>query len=410
MSEVEEVKDEGYPATAIATWSGYVYQGKVALYHSLKLISEGDLAFELQLDSSDDFAIYKDGVIASAHQVKAKIGKSRGSYGEALEKCSKIEFDRAKGISRYLHVSVQLNNTDDYTGGSKEVVKFYPYGDKPYCALGEIEGLTKAIIKQILEKKAVILDDKLLNFNYCLLSEKISSKAVEIHRIVQEDREKASKAAYENRIAAQSLLDDLTHNNPYFNRDYYSVNLKARLEAHLEERLDQCLPALTDATYGRARRLFDHIRVTPAGELKSLCQLMKPSAEFTSIQKQDIRRYTDLVQAMSSDPILYQLPHYLDVRKRFYIPTALDVDTSEDCTSDMLEQMESNGDLLKLLFEYNHLIASKSTASFMIDTKYTRADDLESQEVQDRIDSNITKTLCITVVTKDDAEARLNDK
>jgi hypothetical protein len=45
----------------------------------------------------------------------------------------------------------------------------------------------------------------------------------------------------------------------------------------------------------------------------------------------------------------------------------------------------------------------------MVDTKYTVSADLDEQETQERIDSNITKTLCISIVTKQDAEARLND-
>lgn len=403
-------EDEKYPASAVSTWSGYVYQGKIALYHSLKLILAGDVDFELQLDSSDDFAIYKNGLVSSAHQVKAKIGKYRSAYSEALEKSAAIEFDRKKGISRYIHVSVQLDNTDNHTGANGETVKFYQYENKPHCGLGEIEGLTKEVIKKICDSKSITLSDNLLNYNYCLLSEKISSKAVEIHRIVQEDRIKANQAAYDNRITAKSILDDIITQNPYNDTEYYAVDLKARLQTHLEDRLDQALPSMSDATYQRARRLCEHIRTTEANELKTLCQLMKPSERFKDIQKTDIRRYSNLIQSITIEPILHQLPHYLDSQKRFYIPTALDVDDNDECTSDILGEMESNGDLLRLLFEYNHLIASKSTESFTFNTKFTNSDELDQQEVQDRIDSNITKSLCISIVTKDDAEARLNDK
>ena len=35
---------------------------------------------------------------------------------------------------------------------------------------------------------------------------------------------------------------------------------------------------------------------------------------------------------------------------------------------------------------------------------------LDDQEVKDRIDSNITKSFCLSIMTKEDAEARLNDK
>ena len=34
--------DEKYPASAVSSWSGFVYQGKIALYHSLKLIHDTD--------------------------------------------------------------------------------------------------------------------------------------------------------------------------------------------------------------------------------------------------------------------------------------------------------------------------------------------------------------------------------
>ncbi|GFZ62406.1 hypothetical protein PSE10A_49170 [Pseudomonas amygdali pv. eriobotryae] len=84
MSELAE------PNSAISSWSGFVYQGKVALYYSLKLLTEGVRDFELQLDSTDDFAIYKDGKLLSAHQVKAKVGSTRGSYTSALKSLQKL--------------------------------------------------------------------------------------------------------------------------------------------------------------------------------------------------------------------------------------------------------------------------------------------------------------------------------
>lgn len=411
--KVSDDTDKNYPATAATTWSGFVYQGKIALYHCLKLINQGTVDFELQLDSSDDFAIYKNGTLISAHQVKANIGKYRSGYAAALEKSSTIEFDRTKGISRYFHVSVQLDDTDDHTGTNKELVQFYVYGKNKYCGLGEIEGLTKDLIRQICVSRSITHSEDLLNYNYCLLSEKISSKAVEIHRLVQDERVKANEAAYNNRIGAQSLLDDILTKNPYNSTEYFAVHLKAELCSYLEERLDQALPGMSDEMYARARRLFEHIRLTDASELKALCQLMKPSERFSSVQKADIRRYSGLIEAMNIEPILKQFPHYLDGENRFYLPTALDLPFLEDregCISDLLGEMERNENLLKLLFEYNHLIACRSMGTFLINTKYTHPDDLNDQEVKDRIDSNITKSFCLSIMTKEDAEARLNDK
>ena len=402
--------DDKYPASAVSSWSGFVYQGKIALYHSLKIIHDGDLDFELQLDSSDDFAIYKNGKLHTAHQVKAKIGKYRNGYTKALEQSTLIEHDKIKGTTRYFHVSVPLNNTDDHRGASGEIEKFYRYGDNYYCGLGEIEGLTKELIKEICKKQHIIVSDNLINFNYCLLSEKISTKAIHNHKLNQVDGISENRAAYEGRIKASNILEDLLTENPYQNRDYYTVALKARLQTHLEERLDQALPTMSDATYERARCLCEHIRETPINELKALCQMMKPSERFQDVQTNDIRRYTKLIQAISVEPIFNHLPHYLDSENRFYVPTALDVDESEECEFDMTREMKNNGDLLRLLFEYNHLIASKAEASFTFNTKFTNSDDFDNKQTTEKLESNITKSLCISVITKDDAEKRLNDK
>lgn len=407
---MSQENDDKYPASAISSWSGFVYQGKIALYHSLKLILDGDLDFELQLDSSDDFAIYKNGKLHSAHQVKAKISKYRSGYSKALEQSTIIEHDKIKGTTRYFHVSVPLDETGDYTGTSGEIVKFYRYGDNYYCGLGEIEGLTKGLIKKLCEKQSIIVSDNLINFNYCLLSEKISTKAIYNHKLNQVDGISEDKAAYEGRIKAGSILEELLAENPYQNRDYFAVELKAKLQTHLEERLEQMLPTMCDATYERARLLSEHIRTTPINELKTLCQMIKPSERFQDVQKNDIRRYTKLIQAISMEPIFSHLPHYLDSKNRFYVPTALDVDESEECEFDMIREMKNNGDLLRLLFEYNHLIASKAEASFTFNTKFTNSDDFDNKQTSEKFESNITKSLCISVITKDDAEERLNDK
>jgi hypothetical protein len=45
------------------------------------------------LDSTDDFAIYSDGIAISVHQVKAKASHYRSAFEKALNKSSKICID-----------------------------------------------------------------------------------------------------------------------------------------------------------------------------------------------------------------------------------------------------------------------------------------------------------------------------
>lgn len=407
ISVTEEA--ELYPDSAISSWSGFVYQGKVALYHCLKLIHEGDDDFELQLDSTDDFVIYKNDVLFSAHQVKAKIGKYRSSYNKALEKSALIELDRIKGSNRYFHISCQITDDSDYIGSNGEVVKFYKYGTDKYCRLGDIEELTKSVITLICEARSIVLSPRLLDANYCLLSEKISSKAIELHNRIQTDGDSERKAAYLNRIHMKSILSDLLNTNPYNDTEYYAIDLKSRLYSSIEERLDKQLSGMADCVYERSRQLFTYIQKADIGELKTLCQLMKPSERFSRIQKMDIRRYSGLMESINVEPIFNRIPHYHDRENKFYLPTALEIEDHDECTSDICHEMKNNEDLLQLLFEYNNLIPFRGEKSFMINTKYTVSADLNKQEIRDSIDSNIIKSLCISIITKEDAEIRLND-
>jgi len=407
---VSDEEASKYPHSAISTWSGFVYQGKVALYHCLKLINEGDSEFELQLDSTDDFAIYKDGNLISAHQVKAKIGDYRGNYKEALEKSASLELDRVAGIKRYFHISQPINDHSDYVGSNHECVEFYRYGESHHCELDKIEELTKQVIKEIYARQTVAFDDSLIDANYCLLSDRISSKALAIHARIQNEGDTQRKAAYESRVTAESILSDITDTNPYERKDYYAIELKARLHSHLEERLDESLPGMSNAVYERARRIYEMIRLSEGGDFKILCQLMKPSEKFSRIQDADIRRYSDLVHTINVEPILKRLPHYLDSNNKFYAPTALYLPEPTDkkyCKSEIIAEIKNNDDLGNLLFEFNNLIAAKATESFIVDTKYTNCFNGSSIDAQERIDSNITKSLCISILTRDDAEARL---
>lgn len=74
---------------ASPSWSGFNYQGKVALYHTLKLINakpvDTDLSsFSLMLESIEDFEIIIDKSPISFHQVKAYNENSYSSYSDAL--------------------------------------------------------------------------------------------------------------------------------------------------------------------------------------------------------------------------------------------------------------------------------------------------------------------------------------
>lgn len=77
------------PHTAISSCSGYIYQGKVALMHCMKLFENIGInarRLKLEIESLDDFAIKnEDNTYLSMHQVKAKKSQRFSSYRGAFE-------------------------------------------------------------------------------------------------------------------------------------------------------------------------------------------------------------------------------------------------------------------------------------------------------------------------------------
>jgi len=406
------VSTANHPKSAISSWSGFVYQGKVALYHSLKLILNGVADFELQLDSTDDFAIYQHGKLLSAHQVKAKIGTYRSSYEGALTKSALITGDRQAGTARYFHVSVKISDFSDHADTNGEVVKFYDYGGNKFCGLDKIEEISKSLLKELFERKrGFAASETLISQNYCLLSEKISSKAIEIHKQNQVDGLTENEAAYTNRLSSTELLDGLLNEGVQDDVEYFAIELRKNIFEYLELLLDGAIEEINEAEYFRIQGLFAHLHGLPNENLKHLCQLIKPSERFSKVQRADIERYSVLIQKFCIDPILERLPHYLDSGYNFYLPTALTLlDDREirSCEDSIKYEMKQNEKLLPLLYEYKNLIAYKAEKSFNIESKITDIDDSDLPYKMENQDGRITKELNLAIITIADAEAKLN--
>jgi len=81
------------PHSAIPSWSGYIYQGKIAFYEVLRVIKkklQEDVTYDfsnyaLEVEWQEDFAIKVGNSYKSIHQVKAYAeGTSPTQYNDAL--------------------------------------------------------------------------------------------------------------------------------------------------------------------------------------------------------------------------------------------------------------------------------------------------------------------------------------
>lgn len=231
--------------SAIPSWSGYVYQGKVAVYHALRSI-ENNLSvntnavfdnYELEIEWQEDFAIKVNGLYESIHQVKAyEKNSSPTAYNKALtdlyEKLSK-----GIGASGWLHIWNEIHfttktdsknfpelknaNKGSYNQAVVDKVDIYEYcnGNK-FCDLDEIDSLIVKKIGEIYSKKNFDISsktDKQYDFVRFKLYQIIDSHIIEVHK----DPTKKKKT-----ILFNTMLDNFAVNHEKYSKEYEYIKVK----------------------------------------------------------------------------------------------------------------------------------------------------------------------------------------
>jgi len=132
---------------AITTWSGFVYQGKIALLASLRyLFNDFEHAknYKLQIEKLDDFSVHDDdNRIISIHQVKCKKASTQGAYTDAINSLI-AKKNGATSVQCYLHVSTKLAS---FTDGS---INLYSYGGNTFLPISSVEDEMQDLLKKII--------------------------------------------------------------------------------------------------------------------------------------------------------------------------------------------------------------------------------------------------------------------
>lgn len=226
--------------TAISSWSGFVYQGKVAIYHVLQEIDND--GYTLQLDSLDDFAILDGlGQIISMHQVKAKKSNNFSVYKEAFEKlqdggsvvsCNNLFFHLAQAIGDKTFEEIE---TDFFP------IKVYKYDDDLYCAVNQIDTQIESLIIRLMpacfpRDISKTTPEYAIKVRRCL-DDLIVKKLLEIHRIIHLSLQPESEAAYQQRISFSEFEDILNTdlNQIELGEDYYFYLLKSDICRYYQE-------------------------------------------------------------------------------------------------------------------------------------------------------------------------------
>lgn len=220
-----------HPHTAITTWSGFVYQGKVAIYCAVQLLEndhQNCVGLRLQLDSLEDFAILdSDGVAISLHQVKALKSGYFGSYASGFDSLKEKAVQKNCENAKF-HVAQQITNiTAADIAATYAPAQLFEYGENLWCPLDEIDEKIEIKLKSLLAK--LHPDDgskeaaEYVRKARTYLDQVIMKQVLKIHSIVHQNLMSDTEAAYTQIIEFQEFLDILQSdlNQEDIGDDYY---------------------------------------------------------------------------------------------------------------------------------------------------------------------------------------------
>lgn len=176
----DEITEATTTHDATPSWSGYTYQGKIAIFHALSILHEkfsqdAKSCFDdycLEIEWEQDFSIKNGSFYDSIHQVKAYSNPIYSKLKSAIidpkgKKCLKNSLENNPDSIGYIHVwqQIMLSSSEKcvdykedlfqiYLGEDSELLSrifIYPYPNgNAFCDLQDIEDLIETEINAIL--------------------------------------------------------------------------------------------------------------------------------------------------------------------------------------------------------------------------------------------------------------------
>ena len=370
--------------SAAASWNGFLYQGKVALYVVIRMMLDDNNSstFKLRLEHLEDFVVFdsSDNVV-SLHQVKATVSTNRSGYTGALSKVLKVNSNAC--TKRYFHVSSELNDFRDHSEDGLLITFYKNHEGKQFISLDNIESYIRAMIDDFVTP----ISPELTSFKYNRLLSLIDSKVNYIHAENQQSSANQLEASEQNPILFQEIKEILESeypNDEMYNLECFRRNFINILDRFANSRVDKgdCVNDLNTC-----KRNISSLDNEP---LQQLYFSLDPSETIKNISSNnDLDSYMDILCHLKNlRTNEYELPHYISNSTKSFLPTGIRLNQStEDFRLNNIRQNiespQSNHQLRKLFFEYNNFIVGmpeEGERSIPIDRKCTHDSTLNDQE------------------------------
>ncbi|KGO79960.1 hypothetical protein Q763_12210 [Flavobacterium beibuense F44-8] len=424
------------PHTAIPTWSGFIYQGRVALYHILKQLNiktEDEInELVLQIDSIEDFTILKSLATGghtpvSMHQVKAVKSASYTTYKgdfEQLEK--KWTAIGLQTVEAFFHLATQNEKTKVQIEDLHPNMKIYEYeNNAESCSLNDIGIKIKEQIILTLQKYNITGHNNpdTVQLLSEILEKIISDKVIYIHAL-NHGGAAIRNVAYDNPIPLQDFLNAMRIDIALLVQDevYFENKIRNNLNRYYQE---FCLDCEDDQLSPELKTKMDKYSILfnsyDTTTFKEFLQNIRP---HKSVSYENLQQYTDL--SLNEDEmkdsfyqILFTIKEsngaegigWVCSESKQYFPTSIDYSNSESSKKKVSERIIKTAlnKMVDVPFNSDYLI----TLECNVDNIEAYANNISHVNYVDtgeaESDTKITQWKKVSLIDLETAKNKLND-
>ncbi|WP_312365267.1 ABC-three component system protein [Sphingobacterium sp.] len=427
---------QSLPHTAIPTWSGFIYQGRIALYHILKQLNaktENEInELVIQIDSIEDFTILKSiptggHTPISLHQVKAVKSALYSTYKGDFEQLEgKWAAIGLKTVEAFFHMATQNEKTKAQIEVLHPNMKVYEYENSAECcSLGDIDVKIREQIAFVLQKYNIVghTNPNTVQLLSEILEKIVSNKVIYIHAL-NHGGTAIRNAAYDNPIPLQDFLNAIRTDITSHVQDevYFESKIRSNLNRYYQEFCldcdeDQLSPELK-TKMNKYSILFNSY---DAVAFKKFLQNIRP---HKSISYENLQQYTDL--SLNEDEMkdsFYQI--LMNIKEsnggdgigwvcsesKQYFPTSINYSNSESSKKNVSERIIKTAlnKMVDVPFNSDYLITSECNVdnieAYANNVNHVNHVDTGESESE----TKITQWRKVSLIDLETAKKKLND-
>lgn len=330
---------------ATPTWSGFNYQGKVMLFHIMKLINQivknkDTRAYSVEIERIEDFCIICDSEYISFHQVKAWLSVTKWrSYGGAMDKLLEHRNESSNPTAKcYLMVAKDVIDWDDASNTYNLSIELYKH-DSKIIGVCDVRKIIMQEIEDYLTAKGY--DKKQSEIVYGELCLYLDEHIALMHKQGAQKRKYIIPFSYFINVIEEAVKSECVKEEFYLKEQVYEYIMRSMEKALEGVCQDLCGNNLLSCNKACAAKTA-HERVMEISDYTKFCKILNPSkvegwdnslslVENFPTDKLQIEIYELMYQSQSPEKIsgdstgIYLQSKFSNAKSGQIIPTLLDL-------------------------------------------------------------------------------------